>query len=868
MNNISGESFKTFGEMLRYIRVREQMTQRDLAIAVGYSDAHINRLEKGLRQADPDVVSARFINALRLKNQPETAARLMELARGSKPLNGAAAADDTVLENTHEIASSASKHNLPVLMTELVGRAADIEVVIQLLTRNQQPARLITLIGPPGVGKTRLAIQSGWEVRDQFADGVWFVQMSQVDDPQLIAETIAQTLELPSDNVPPLVLLTQHLRNKHLLLVLDNMEQLLGQDEERDAASHIEQLLAAIPGLKVLTTSRVALHLQGEHLFEVQPLAEQPAVELFLQRARALKHDFDLSEHNTETVIEICRRLDGLPLAIELAAARVKIFDPEQLLMRLSSRLTVLTTGARNLPERQRTLRGTIEWSYNLLTHDEQLLFQRFGIFAGGGSLEAVERVAGHGLRESVIDLMQSLVEKGLIKAVLQHAETRFIFLESLREYALERMKLSVEYDDLRSRHASYYADYAERIKPEYDFQETPAWISLLEQEHDNFIEALAEARRLGNAPLQVRLIASINPLLARLRRSTNDTWLLDLFAQPEAHAESLIFAKAIYHVTTFMVQGKGYFSVAQRAQLLQHAYNIFEGHGDKAWQAAILEAQGRSALSLGEYSSAERRFAQSAQLFESINQKSFGTYALMWSGGACRDQGRYLEAEIIFNACLASFDEMSDRAGTGLTLNGMGDLEHARGDYLAADDCYARALDYFPDTMWRKLPLRGRGIVAYTQGRNEEAFAFLHAFALDARQWSNLFGLNLVLHHLAFVRHVLGDTKQAHAELRQVILQQQKLLNRPFLIQSLERCAWIEADTAQPHRAAQLFGATEALRKSLGAPLPAGDKPLHTRYLEMTQNALDRPEFDRLLVEGAAMSLVEAVECSLSDEE
>lgn len=365
--------------------------------------------------------------------------------------------------------------NLPIHLTRLLGRERESASAAELLRRSH--VRLVTLTGPGGTGKTRLALQVAADLLDAFPDGVWFVDLAPIRDPELVPDTIAQVLGLKEEQQGSIMeVLSTYLGYKQLLLVLDNFEQVV------DGAVHVGKLLSMTPHTKVLATSRVALHLGGEHEFSVPPLAlpdlrkaadlaaltQYAAVALFIERAQAVKPDFEVTDATAPVIAEICVRLDGLPLAIELAAARVKLFPPEALLQRLGDRLKLLTGGARDLPARQQTLRNTIDWSYTLLSPEEQLLFARLAVFAGSWTLEAAEVVCqGHGAAQiDVLDALQGLADKSLVRRVeptLGDAgpEPRFMMLETIREYARERLSSGGEAEDVQRRHATHYTELA-----------------------------------------------------------------------------------------------------------------------------------------------------------------------------------------------------------------------------------------------------------------------------------------------------------------------------------------------------------------------------------------------------------------------
>jgi predicted ATPase/class 3 adenylate cyclase len=472
----------------------------------------------------------------------------------------------------------ARRGNLPARITSFVGRDAEVRQLGNLL----ETGRLVTLTGPGGAGKTRLSIEAARAISDRFPDGTWFVPLEAVRDPQLVMPAIAATLsvrERPGRTTEESLL--EHLSDRKALLVLDNMEQVV------TAAPRLGALLAGAPTVSLLVSSREVLRVGGEREFSLPPLPEDPAVELFLQRARQVRPDFEPSPHDLVAIRHITERLDGLPLAIELAAARIRVLSPAQILERLGDRLRLLTGGDRDRSDRQRTLRGAIAWSHELLGPDEQRLFRRFGVFAGRPNLGAVEAVVDPVDVDDPLEVLTSLVEKNLVRRVDSGGEARFGMLETIREYALERLAEAGEEQEFRERHAIHYAGVAERAEPELLGTTPSRFLDALEADHDEFRALASWSLVAGRPDVGIRACASIWRMWQqRGHLAEGRVRLTELLAHPALDQEGAWRAKALT-----ALGGVTYWlgDMASTAEAYEEALRINRGVGDSAAIAGSL---------------------------------------------------------------------------------------------------------------------------------------------------------------------------------------------------------------------------------------------------------------------------------------
>jgi predicted ATPase/class 3 adenylate cyclase len=723
--------------------------------------------------------------------------------------------------------------NLPLQPTPLIGREREVEEVCRRLRSTE--VRVLTLTGPGGTGKTRVGLQAAVELTEEFEDGVFFVALAAIADPSLVVPTVARTLGLiEASNQPPVELLKGYLRDRHILLVLDNFEQVL------KAAPLMDEVLHSAPSIKALVTSRTPLRLYGEHEFPIPPLslpesqattsaehlADYGAIRLFLDRTRAVNPGFSLTQENARAIAEICERLDGLPLAIELAAARTKLLPPQALLSRLGNRLKLLTGGARNLPERQRTLRNTIEWSYEMLDGGEKTLFARLAVFSGGGTLEAIEAVsdAGGDLSVDPLEGVSSLLDKSLLRQeVEQGDESRFEMLETIREFALEKLEESADAEVVERAHAEYYLALAEQAEPRLWGPEDTVWLARLEQEHDNMRAALSWTLEHEEAELALRLGAALR-------------WFWNMGGY---YGEGRSWLEA-----TLAKDGGS--SAEVRARVLEGLGWLANRQGDldRAEETAEEGLKLSAEAGLGEVVAAD---------FQDV------------LGDAARHRGDYERAAEMLEQSLAVHREAKDTKGVAWSLGNLANVVSDRGNYERAKALYEEGLAlarYLGGAELLGVYLINLGDEYLLEGNTERAIALNEEAAELFRERKG--ALQVALNNLGWAALIRGDRPKAEALHEESLVMCREQGDRLTGSDSIEGLACAAGARGEAERAARLFGAAEALREAAGYQQASRFRSLREPYLAATRLRVDGATWTAMWDEGRSMTFEDAIDYSL----
>jgi predicted ATPase/class 3 adenylate cyclase len=773
-----------------------------------------------------------------------------------------------------------SAHNLPVQPTPFIGREQEVAAVMQLL--RQPEVRLLTLTGPGGMGKTRLALQVAAELVERFADGVFLVPLAPVSEAELVVPAVMQTLLLKEAGGPsPLAQLKTALKDKQMLLLLDNFEQVIA------AAVRVAELLAACPKLKIIVTSRVVLHVRAEYEFAVPPLSlpnpkrlpdlvalsQYEAVALFMQRAQAVKPEFAVTNATAPAVASICARLDGMPLAIELAAARVKFFAPQALLARLEQGLALLAGGSRDLPARQQTLRAAMAWSYDLLSVEEKALFRRLAVFVDGCTIEAAEvvcRAAGE-LEGDLVDGLVSLVDKSMLRQEEQaEGEPRFRMLQVLREFGLECLDTAGEAEVMRRAHAHFFLRLSEQAEPELRGPNQVAWLERLEQEHENLRAALE--------------------------------WALEGVADDEQAPERRKIALRLSVALEPFWEIRGHYSEART--FLEQTLAKSEGT-NTALRARVLRATALFADYLGDLDRAEMLARQSLSLSQELEETRGISDALFLLGTIIWMRGKVAEAVSLSEERVRLMRQGGEPGELAVALSYLADHVSMHGDYSRGQALYVEALALFRQTgnellvgamlvqsalhLWFSLgdPViivqrlqQGQALinkvgdrhwsaqcsnlaalVALSAGELTRAYDLTQEYLALCREVDARYNIGWALHLMGRVQARQGDRRAAFSSYRQSLAISRELGERFNIPDNLEGLAGVAAAEGEFRWAAQLWGAAEALREASAQPLPPVDRASYELAVASDRAQLGDEVFAAAWQEGRAMPLEQVID-------
>ena len=822
--------------MLRRYREAAGQSQEELAARADLTKNAIGALERGERRRPyPDTIR-RLAAALGLSDAAREA--LAAAARGGvvRPSQAPPA-----------VPATPQPLDVPAYLEPLIGRERETATLLHML--GQPEVRLLTLTGPGGVGKTRLAGELAWAALGIFPDGVAWTSLAPLTEPALVTPAVAHALGLrEAGGQTPRELLRGYLRDRHVLLVLDNFEHVLG------ASPDVAALLLGCPRLTVLTTSRAPLRIQGEQEYPLPPLGlpdlshvprlrdveRAPSVALFVRRARQASPAFDLTAANALSIAAICRRLDGLPLAIELAAARVKLLSPPEILQRLDCALPLLTGGARDLPERQRTMRDAIAWSYDLLDEGARVLLRRLSVFAGGWTLHAAEDVVAGGDvdAEQVLDLLGRLVDQSLVVADAIPGERRYRMLEPVRQYAAELLGAGEEAATVRRRHAAYYLRLAEHEEPELGRIERAAHLDMLEAEHGNLRAAMQWFEDEGDETARLRMAACLGWFWLLGGHWSEGRTRLDRalggdgggvqeggVTSESMPSRTMPRARALYYAAE-LAYAEG--DLADARSLYEGSIATLRAAGDRRSLAQALHRLGEVRWSYGEAAGIRAVNEEAAALFQEVGDAGGLAGALRGQGKAAILAGNHALARSLLTESLTLSRGAGDEWGSALAL-----LDMARVALLGRDPVEARTA----------------------------AEGSLSRFKMLGDQK----GVIVSLHNLGLAMAMAGEHEQARSLHERALVLCGELGDRRFLPRSLAGLANVARAEGRAERAARLLGAVDALLEAMFPPVRPWEHAENELAVAWARAALGEERFAAVWAEGRAMEMEDVMGYALS---
>jgi non-specific serine/threonine protein kinase len=861
-----------FGEWLKRQRKASGLTQEQLADQVGCSTITIRKIEAEERRPSAQIVE-RLAHIFNIpKNEQENFLRFAHGSWKSGP-------SEVIEDVPWRVLSTVPRTNLPIPLTSFIGREKEIEEITRLVSKN----RLVTLTGPGGVGKTRLAIQSSNKLLSKFKDGVWWVELAPLTDESLVTQAIAKALglrEIPNQSLNEAV--SNFLHSKQLLLVLDNCEHLIA-----GCAQLADRLLSSCPTLKILATSREALGLISEdvwsvpilslpnaqHMLLIDLLMQYEGIRLFVERASAAKPDFTLSERNALSVAQVCQRLDGMPLAIELAAARVKMMSVGEIAKRLDDRFDLLTAGSRTALPRHQTLRAAMDWSYDLLSGPERIFFSRLSVFAGGFTLDAAEEIAaGCDVSKSqVIDLLGQLINKSLVTVAARpenaDAETRYGMLETIREYAREKLDEAAETEQLHQRHRDFFIAFAEQAEPKLKGTQQSEWLDRLEVEHDNLRAVLQWTQEVRDVGTTLRLAGTLFWFwVRRSYLSEGRGWLERALAAVEASVTTSVQAKALYEAA-YLARAQGDFTGAQ--ELVEQSVGKWRtlGSAGKQGQAHALVLLGNLTRDQGDPTTARSLIEESVALSREQGDSWGLASSLISLGMAIRDQEDYVLARSIIEESVPLWRELGDLWGLAEAFHNLALVAYRRGDYQAAYSLTEEELIIrcqLEDKRSIAYSLHNLGVFTLAQGDTNLARSFFEQDLVLFREVGDKSGIVLSLQYQGFFAQLEGDDVQAQSFFVEGLILAQETGPRWISGNYLLWLAGAAAGRDQLERAARLCGAAKAHSAASASFWDAFERAYYERVVALARASLGEEAFALAHAEGQALTLEQAVAYAL----
>jgi predicted ATPase/DNA-binding XRE family transcriptional regulator len=863
----------SFGEWLKRARKAKGLTQEQLASQVNCSVSALRKIESEERRASIQLVDL-FAEIFNIP--PQERKSFLTFARGDLLVSGNFAGE------TSAHTPSSHRSNLPSSTTPLIGREKELATISEYLLKTD--IRLVTLIGPPGIGKTRLSIESARETLSKFDDGTFFIPLAPIDDPSLVTTAILQTLGyVETKNLSVLEQIVDGIGTKQMLLVLDNFEHLMD-----GAAPLVSRLLSACSKLKIMVTSRESLRIPGEWLYSVPTLlvpkedtiidmgaaSDFPALKLFTERARAVRSDFSLRADNIQTVASICSQLDGLPLAIELIATRIRLMSPQLLLERLNDQFVLSADGMRPEDIRQKTLNSAIDWSYRSLTEEEKNLFVNLSVFSGGFTLGAIETIFSEKQpKKTVPELIALLSDKSLLQRTLDaQGETRFTMLVIIQKFALDRLRQVGGESEMRNKHLAYFLDLAEQADKEAHGPDQIKWMDLLENELDNLRAALNWCLSSGQTQYGLQLFAALAwTWNVRWLPSEARNWFYKLRAMPNVGEYPKNYARVLNGAGLREWRTGNY---AEAHSVLEESLAIWRklgpdedlGLAEALNRIGLLARWGDSDLNI-----AESYFNQSLMIYQRRNETWGTAWNLFLLGGVAIGRA---QSETAFSLLQQSL-ELLQKSGD---LWGMGRVSQFLGELHFRQENYKKALFYFNQHLLNdekirfmdgvSVALANLGDLHRVQGEYAQAEQYYNKSLTMSRDYGMKADIVFILYDLGLLALQQNNYPQAlryfieFFEIARTVHGEKKA---PLFFIGL---AAVAAETNQAERASILFGAAQAILDTTGKLYLPFDQTEFERHIQRARDQLGTETFMALQARGRALPLKEAVTFALENQD
>jgi predicted ATPase/DNA-binding XRE family transcriptional regulator len=820
----------SFGEWLKRRRNGLGLTQEQLALQINCSTSALRKFEAEERRPSAQIVE-QLAKMFGIPTDERTS--FLRFARGDWEAAPVGVNKDTPWRVSTEFPRS----NLPASLTSLIGREHELARLAEYLSTPS--IRLITLIGPPGIGKTRLSVEVARKALSDFPDGVFFVPLAPLDDANLLTPTIIQLLGLETKSQSPLERLKDGIGGKQMLLVLDNLEHLID-----GTAALASELLLSCSYLKILATTREALRVPGEWLYPVPVLSipttaqlqsiniemasQFAALTLFAERARAVKPDFALNADNFWAVASICVQLDGLPLAIELIAARIRLMSPQILLERLSGQFTLYADGMRAVSARQKTLHNTIAWSYDLLSPEEQKLIAHLSVFAGGFTLDAAQSIFSRTiLHKSLSDLIASLLDKSLLQRTFDtRGEPRLIMLVTIKQFALDRLQSMGQEAVTRNWHLAYFLGLSEQANEELHGASQFEWLDRLEVEQDN-LRAAWDCAIESDAELALRLVSALLDFWSmRGNPSEGRQWSAQLLERTNEWGQSLKRARLL-GVAGWLAYHQ--YDLVSARPLLEEALSIARRSGDKKEIGLALFRLASVAFRQKDYPIAQSYTEEYSTIYQGSQDKWISAWSMHDLAVFATAQGHFAEAQHRLLASLAIYQDLGDKFNAAYILNGLGEASRLQGNYEGAGKYY------------------------------EENLVIL-------RELRSGFALATPICNLAWVLLHQGDYRRAQAQFGESLKLSDEYYNKYIMAMSLAGFAAVLGMIGRSESAAQVFGAVDSMLEVIGMTghMDMTDQKELDYYIATVRAQLDEAAFAKAWAEGRAMTMEQAVAFAL----